>query len=49
LYPESTFNEAAPIEPDYAAEIFEQSHTIRANAQSMIQYVEQLRNQMNAD
>jgi hypothetical protein len=48
LYPENTFNEAEPIEPDYDAEIFEQSHTIRANAQSMIQYVEQLRNQMNA-
>jgi hypothetical protein len=48
LYPENTFNEAEPIEPDYDAEIFEQSNTIRANAQSMIQYVEQLGNQMNA-
>ena len=48
LFPENTFNEAEPIEPDNAAEIFEQSNTIRANAQSMIQYVEQLGNQMNA-
>jgi len=48
LYPENTFNEAEPIEPDYDTEIFEQSNTIRANAQSMIQYVEQLGNQMNA-
>ena len=48
LFPENTFNEAEPIEPDYDAEIFEQSNTIRANAQSMIQYVEQLGNQMNA-
>jgi hypothetical protein len=31
LYPENTFNEAEPIEPDYDAEIFEQSNTIRAN------------------
>ena len=48
LYPKNTFNEAEPIEPDYDTEIFEQSNTIRANAQSMIQYVEQLGNQMNA-
>jgi hypothetical protein len=29
LYPENTFNEAEPIEPDYDTEIFEQSNTIR--------------------
>ena len=41
-----TFNEPEPIEPDYDAEILKRSNTIRANAQSMIQYVEQLGNQM---
>ena len=47
VYPD---NEVEPIEPDYDAEILERSNVnvIRANAQNMIEYVEQLGNQMNA-
>ena len=48
VYPENTFNEVEPIEPDHDAEILERSNVIRANAQDMIEYVEQLGNQMNA-
>ena len=48
VYPENTFNEVEPIEPDYDTEILERSNVIRANAQNMIEYVEQLGNQMNA-
>jgi hypothetical protein len=48
VYPENTFNEAEPIEPDYDAEILERSDIIRTNAERMIQYIQQLGNQMNA-
>ena len=33
VYPENTFNEVEPIEPDYDAEILERSNVIRANVQ----------------
>ena len=42
IYPEMTFNEAERIEPDYDVEILERSNIIRANAQSMIEFVQQL-------
>ena len=48
VYPENTFNEAEPIEPDYDTEILERSDIIRTNAERMIQYIQQLGNQMNA-
>ena len=47
VYPETTFSEVEPIEPDYDLEILERSNIIRANAQSMIQFVQQLGNQIN--
>jgi len=47
IYPETTFSEVEPIEPDYDLEILERSNIIRANAQSMIQFVQQLGNQIN--
>ena len=49
IYPETTFNEAEPIEPDYNVEILERSNIIRANAQSMIEFAQQLGNQLNVD
>ncbi len=48
LYPETTFNEAEPIEPNYDVEILERN-IIRANAQSTIEFAQQLGNQLNVD
>ena len=49
IYPETTFNVAEPIEPDYDVEILERSSIIRANAQSMIEFAQQFGNQLNVD
>ena len=49
VYPENTFNEAEPIEPDYDAEILERYDIIRTSAERMIQYIQQPAHNIRCD